>query len=140
MSFSRVPYNTEVLNPQHSTTTNKDILTLSQQPNLTDIIHSQQLKLLDTYCEHPIVTLPMMCVSQMHMFTGVEEGNKEEEEEGRFHWVEETSKFAWTSLYNYLQQTPPSPFLPLFTYLQLHRWASYRDAWSAVVKMPTCIE
>ena len=76
----KATYYTEVLNPQHTTTTNQEILTISQQPNLTDIIHSQQLKLLGHILRAPHSDLTNdVCFTYAY----VRRGKDEETEKGK---------------------------------------------------------
>ena len=135
----KATYYTEVLDPTAPTVNNKAILDEANLPPLTDIIATQQLKLLGHVLREPFSELTRnVSFTKAFLYRG--RGGKQRRGRKRFHWVEESCKMAWALLQHTQPQFAFNSYNPPHTFLQLPRWASHRTEWQQLIYLPTCSE
>ena len=135
----KATYYTEVLDPTAPTVNNQAILDEANIPQLTDIIATQQLKLLGHILREPFSELTRN-VSFTKAFIYRGRGGKQRRGRRRFHWIEETCKMAWRLLEVSQPQFAYNAYNPPHTFLKLSQWASHRADWQKLIHLPTCSE
>ena len=135
----KATYYTKVLDPTATTVNNQAILDEANIPQLTDIIATQQLKLLGHVLREPFSELTRI-VSFTSAFLYRGRGGKQRRGRKRLHWVEESCEMAWALLQHTQPQFAFNSYNPPHTFLQLSRWTSHRTEWQQLIYLPTCSE
>ena len=74
----------------------------------------------------------------MHVYRG--RGGKQRKGHRRVHWLEQSSRLAWSLSQDEFFPENPQPFFAPYTYMQLIPYTADRVCWQGIVDLPTSKE
>ena len=135
----KATYYTEVLDPTQTTYNNSTVLQLANMPTLQAIIQDRQLRYLGhVYRCQPCDLEKEVVFTGAYVYRG--RGGKQRKGHRRVHWLEQSSRLAWSLIQELENPDNPQPFFAPYTYMQLIPFTADRVCWQGIVDLPTSKE